>query len=249
MTKPFNLADAKLGHPVQTVSGRAAILLKFDGRQPGYPIIGVHGDEDSLADWSETGFFGNLVRDDLNLVMAPLGQVDDRDVYPGDMLCFNGEVATSPVPYGVPFRADEWKWPHSYPVTRMSAGDIQRCYLDVPAGISSYFAAANEAIKHGIDNCYLFDAREFDSFTQSDGSPSTPADIVQAMRSLMESNDALRSELNASKYLRDIAVVKVGIDQGWKEAYDGLYGPGSPRPPAIPRRDQQYIALLNKAGI
>lgn len=175
MTKPFNLADAKLGHPIAiTYQGgsnpRARIITADLANQ--WPVVVAYRRSnteplESLCRFDEHGANPqgeqNWTGVRATLVMAPLGTVDGREVYPGDMLSHCGGEAV-PVPYGVPFDPGMWSWPvaaYNYPVTQMSGRELAGSTI-VTGNIDVYVAVANAAIKHGIDEGYLYDAARID---------------------------------------------------------------------------------------
>lgn len=241
MTKPFNLADAKAGHPVCNAHLPVQIY-DFDFRSAGLPlpyILGAVVAPDSTREikyWDPDGKYGGFEGSE-SLLMAPLGQVDGRDVYPGDMLCFNGEVASSPVPYGVPFHANEWAWPQTYPTTQMS---IQLVAFESPEPHPENLkAVANAALVHGIDNGYLYDAKEIDplfnrlySYLGHNGS-LTFAEQVDRLTGMLE---AFRG------VLKDVAE-RVGMDQGL--IWDAL--PGCVEK-LVTERDELLKMNSNQAG-
>lgn len=162
MTKPFNLADAKAGHPVQTRDGQCATILKFDSTYGVYPLIGVTGPDDQFHRWTGMGYLGLglAMENKFDLVMAPIGTIEGKPVYPGDMITIAGGDPIA-VRHDLPFPIDA-KWPRQYPETRMCGDDLEVIYRGTGAGEhnADHVAVANAAIRHGIDNGYLLDPCE-----------------------------------------------------------------------------------------
>lgn len=198
MSKPFNLADAKLGHPVQTDTHHVK-LVAFD-----FQIKAVTGDAViGIADPKEGGFpsvgtwlpDGRACRGERSyaglLVMAPLGVVNGRDVYPGDMLHFNGAAETCPVPFGVPFEPSAWAWPkppRSYPLTEMTSAQANAAACSVPGVTCSTLAVAAASIRHGIDNGYLIDPTDIDHAL---GISQHGVDALASIKALVSERDEL----------------------------------------------------------
>lgn len=201
MTKPFDLADAKLGHPVQTTYGRPVAIIKFDKRGQ-YPIVGIitEDERESVDSWTITGSNSVDPRDACNethgLCMAPLGTVDGREVYPGDMLLNTAEDLV-PVPHGVPFDPGMWSWPapkRNYPVTQMGAERLAQEVATVPYPLG-YTAIADIVIKHGIDNGYLIDPALLDKLAGAiDDTASTPELFVDLVIKRIASLEAQVTE-------------------------------------------------------
>ncbi len=165
MSKPFNLADAKAGHPVATSFGQRATILKFDCNAGNLPLLGIVTDADVVARWTADGRHADATVGfvfEYNLVMAPIGTIDDKPVYPGDMITVDGISAKAQ--HDIPFPLDA-KWPRVYPRTQMGGKELEGVYMDTNAGGDGYddhIAVANAAIRHGIDNGYLLDPRDLE---------------------------------------------------------------------------------------
>ena len=155
-TKPFNLDHAKAGAPYATRDGQEATILKWDGRhKSGYPLVGVYGIEDQPDSWRIDGFFGNLVRDHLDLVMTPLGFIDGKPVFVGDELVVKG-AATPYTASSRDFKAlHNLAWPapaKAYPETRMTFKEMHTLVNEAAPGHEAEFRAiANAALRHAID--------------------------------------------------------------------------------------------------
>lgn len=143
--KPFNLAAAKAGHPVQTEAGYAATIIKFDMRPTNeHPLLVVvhQAETDLTRRFNESGW-GHGGR----LTMAPVGKLNGRDVYPGDII--NGKS----VPHDKSFNPDEW-WP--VVETQMSDSDLYNTWCATEASVTDTCRViANAALKHAVDNSYL----------------------------------------------------------------------------------------------
>jgi hypothetical protein len=90
--KPFNLAEAKAGKPVQLRDGRPATILTYSCRDDNYPIIALaHGaDGDELLTYTLEGTFTSTSKknDPLNLCMAPLEISGWLNIYPEEEYIF-----------------------------------------------------------------------------------------------------------------------------------------------------------------
>ena len=82
--KPFNLEAAKQHHPIQTRNGSPAKFLMHvpEANNEYRVVVLVDGETHSC---SEDGiYYSDGVESSVDLFMAPLGQIEGRDVYPGD---------------------------------------------------------------------------------------------------------------------------------------------------------------------
>lgn len=217
MTKPFNLADAKAGHPVSTRDGNIATILKFDSPNQGWPLVGVVGPLDGFCRWTSNGYVGTGIRMENahDLVMAPIGTIDGKPVYPGDMISAHGK--TFPVRRSDEIGKDS-KWPRVYPETQMTSAEIHATY-----GYHgrSCEAVANAAIRHGIDNGYLLDPRETQIM-------ATPEQIEKAIQPsfvmLYKLSQHLKINLSETFPMvleklkeRERAILRAGIAYAWDE--------------------------------
>lgn len=84
-TKPFNLEHASAGAPYASADGESATILKWDGRSE-YPLIGVHGEADEPASWTAQGEHLAGSASGADLVMTPLGHIDGKPVFVGDLI-------------------------------------------------------------------------------------------------------------------------------------------------------------------
>jgi len=200
--KPFNLEHAKAGAPVAIGKDDPIEILKWDYpiKTVGSMVMGLrHADTFPLVCiWDQDGnrFSGDGNQD---LMMAPLGQCEGKDVYYGDRLQHKELewyiVATQPSDFG------SCKWPHPprvYPVTHMS--DTQSVTLTGP--LASRTMIINAAIRHGIDHGYLVDPVELDRLSDIMGiTAPTPAEFIDA------ACDAYKRVVNAGndwmEYLRE----------------------------------------------
>lgn len=151
-TKPFDIISAKAGAPYCCASGDEATIIKWDGRQPGYPIIGITSNEDIPCVWSAVGI-GSYACD--QLVMLPLGMIDGKPVFVGDK--YLGHADTECV--AGPGMSSDWsgcKWPapaRAYPVTQMTGGQLRSRYNEEMGGPVSevMIRVANAALRHACD--------------------------------------------------------------------------------------------------
>lgn len=212
--KPFNLADAKAGHPVQTRDGQPAAILKFGARNCSkYNHFGVAtllNLEEVPAQWNDDGkaWSGG----DEDLVMAPIGTIDNKPVYPGDMISVRGGEPF-PAPYGPGAPMVEWdraSWPVVRPVTQMTLGELHAAETSVPGVRSSVYAVANAAIAHGIEHGYLIDVAVINPLEQLVGG-ANPAETVSIAMAYLDgavSQERLR------------AIFVAGITRGYKDGAD-----------------------------
>jgi hypothetical protein len=85
-TRPFDLAAAKAGAPYCCRDGQEATVLKWDCRDPLWPVVGVYGSEDGCTEWGSNGTYNDGMNDELDLIMIPLGYCEGKPVFVGDEL-------------------------------------------------------------------------------------------------------------------------------------------------------------------
>lgn len=162
--KPFNLEAAKAGAPVKLSDGTESVrIICTDRKGPQGPILALIGSTDHEYAWAFSAdgkrFEGGSVR----LVMAPIGTLAGRDVYPSDEV----QTASGPMVVGNDWHQGDLNncnWPRKYPETRMDNYELAQAWTGVnqpqpPLYDKQHQTAlnvANAAIKHGIDNGYLF---------------------------------------------------------------------------------------------
>lgn len=220
MSKPFNLSDAKLGHPVSTEAGSIGKLLASDIANG--PLLYQFGAYVYYCNGNGLACNVRGVPMVLPLVMAPLGTVNGREVYPGDMLCHCGGNAI-PVPYGIPFEPSEWGWPKpAYPVTRM---DVAYLSAHWPAAESDSFQAiANAAIAHGIENGYLFAASDEYKLQALNGNHHNLCRLLEeiAIGAGMPGPTYLWKDIPAAVRMREVAIARVGFKDGYQRGANGI---------------------------
>lgn len=163
-TRPFSLDDAKAGAPISLTCGWPVSIVKYDMRDGKSPILGLYGDQDQIGRWTASGVFLGGGHSSLGLVMMPIGCLDEKPVFVGDILETNlGEK----IPITADWKEkciDHWfRWPAPpkvYPVTGMTASEAEASWhegvLDSPpfsdhlGYVRMVFATA--AIRHYIDN-------------------------------------------------------------------------------------------------
>lgn len=154
-TRPFDAASARAGAPYCCRNGESATILKWDGRQcHGYCLIGVIGAEDVPNSWRANGFFGNSVRQENDLVMTPLGEIDGKPVFVGDEIQSKGNNSKSIAqPMSRHFELFRWPAPPvEYPKTTIEGVAFRRIYDDSAYGMNqSLVTVANAALRHAID--------------------------------------------------------------------------------------------------
>lgn len=167
-TKPFNLEQAKAGAPVALSTGRRptpvrilatditgshSVAFTYEGPHCG--LVGT-ATSDGLCVWTSDNRIGR------HLYMIPHGQLDGRDVWPGDVLFKNG----NPINVGCEFTMGDsgYSWPKQYPTVQWNSHEVYQALAvaRTPGGTDAGMAVnvANAAIKHGILNGYLYAASE-----------------------------------------------------------------------------------------
>lgn len=159
-SRPFNLADAKAGHPIQTVAGDRAEVFKYDHAEfANFPLVGVIN-HTRLCYWTEAGAGALGVGDSYqdNLVMAPIGTIDGKPVFIGDELVYISSGRTTFVePDDKNF--SHCRWPAltpAYPVTLMTDDDLVSNYngggpVSHKREYQEWRRIANAALRHAID--------------------------------------------------------------------------------------------------
>lgn len=159
-TRPFNMEHAKAGAPYACRDGREATVLKWEGRNKRYPLIGVFGANDSPTIWTGKGMFDAANIDtNLDLVMTPLGHIDGRPVFMGDSVISEEGKLVEVVNPGFP-RWDKCRWPKQYPETTMTRSELLETARQAAAQSSPFAehtavvhrAIANAALRHAIDS-------------------------------------------------------------------------------------------------
>lgn len=111
--RPFNAHDAHNGAPYSTRSGKPADILLWTARDPLYPIVGVVGDDDVPMRWRADGGFGASAGKQYaeDLVMTPLGMVDDKPFFCGDVLLSAIGSKFKAEPRDQDGAVHLWRWP------------------------------------------------------------------------------------------------------------------------------------------
>jgi hypothetical protein len=156
-TKPFNLEHAKAGAPYMCRNGQEATIIKWDGRDSGYPLIGVRGIQDMPGAWNVRGAWLQSESEDVyDLVMTPLGHINGKPVFVGDKLVVRGctnEYIASPRDINALHNLAWPAPPRVYPETKMRAFDLHAAYIKARGGADEgHTAVANAALCHAIDN-------------------------------------------------------------------------------------------------
>lgn len=165
-SKPFNILDAKAGAPYCCRDGRTAQVLKWDRNVSDYPMMGVVGKSDDPRTWTATGsatYGAHGEEYDCDLVMLPLGFIDNKPVFVGDEYLGIADTPAKAEPKhaGMPFSGCKWPVPApQYPKTLISHvvlfGEYEtslrnRGYAEVSADSYGLAAIANFALRHAID--------------------------------------------------------------------------------------------------
>lgn len=156
--RPFNLEHAKAGAPVRLSDGTESVrIICTDYKGSAGPILACIGNDrfENVFIFSADGRMHGGGQH--QLVMRALGTCQGREVHWGDKLV----DAAGTVMVGNDWTQedfDQCTWPATYPVTRLCGNELY-AIGKVPSddGIN-LVEVANAAIKHGIDNGYLFAA-------------------------------------------------------------------------------------------
>lgn len=218
----FNLDHAKAGAPVELSDGTEATIIKFDGRQPGYPLIVLVGEGDVPYSAKVNGEVWGI---NSVLTMRPLGHCEGKPVFMGDKLVnAAGEYTVTLGLTQVHFGMSEW--PNQYPVTQLTSeqiGDLEENPVTIKGdNYGSTRNMINAAIKHGIDNGYLMDPTKrqvVDPMFETIGKIVFPADrdfnyaqLLQEIKALVEYK-AKNSDADVAAK-RDMAVAKYFYTHG-----------------------------------
>lgn len=125
-SRPFNLEHAKAGAPYCCRDGEDATILKWDCRDPNFPLVGIFGDSDDATEWSAAGQYNCQLNPEYDLVMLPLGFIDGKPVFVGDEIISERD-GKAHVAYAEQRNFNGARWPSStpaYPVTRMQLKDF-----------------------------------------------------------------------------------------------------------------------------
>lgn len=152
-TRPFNVEHAKAGAPYAMRNGVEVTILKWNGKRNGAELVGIYGDYDSPSYWPIDGHGSFGVYD---LVMTPLGYVEGKPVFTGDILISGGdEIEISPQERVFDFM----RWPDpkpNYPETNFTDFELSEIYNPDNLQFVGLFNAvrriANAAIKRAIDD-------------------------------------------------------------------------------------------------
>jgi hypothetical protein len=162
-TKPFNLEHAKAGAPYACRIGREATILKWDGRDSDYPLIGVRDSDDTPGAWKANGAWLQSESEcDTDLVMTPLGYIDGKPVFVGDEFLNESGALLVAKPHHRTFSKGRWPAPaKQYPVTEMTMDELRSIWAGEPRVDDGLTAIANAALRHAIDNGQVLDSAEF----------------------------------------------------------------------------------------
>lgn len=157
-SRPFNLEHAKAGAPYCCRDGEDATILKWDCRDPNFPLVGIFGDSDDATEWSAAGQYNCQLNPEYDLVMLPLGFIDGKPIFVGDELVYISSGRTTFVEPGDK-NFSHCRWPAltpAYPVTLMTDGDlVSNYYGGGPVSHDQEYQAwhriANAALRHAID--------------------------------------------------------------------------------------------------
>lgn len=154
--KPFDLTAAKAGAPVRLSDGTESVrIICWDRKGNNPPIVALIGHNETAWCFNADGRISNGHADGTRLVMASIGTLDGREVYPGDTVMDAG----GPLTVGNDWTQsdlDQCTSPRVYPKTRMSDDELLRAWNDSHFnGTGAMMDLANAAIAHGIERGYL----------------------------------------------------------------------------------------------
>lgn len=155
-SKPFDQAAARAGAPFCCRDGRPADILKWDGRRPGEPLIGFQSDSDIPASWAADGAYETGCEGDIDLIMLPLGLIDGKPVFVGDVFLWRGGELTTAMP---DMAGGDWsnsRWPLPAKVYPTYTGDLDALRHAYNKSMGSTVngameQVANSALRHAID--------------------------------------------------------------------------------------------------
>ncbi|MCY0910908.1 hypothetical protein [Massilia antarctica] len=158
-TRPFSLEHARAGAPYRCRDTQEATVYKWDGRDTKYPLVGCIGANDQPVSWRANGQRAGGVECTLDLVMTPLGFIDGKPVFVGDVLIDPSGTPFVPGPSNSGHLAG-CIWPASapvYPETSVSYQELSLVALNANstplyASASQLHAIANAAIRRVIDD-------------------------------------------------------------------------------------------------
>lgn len=232
-TRPFNLEDAKAGAPIGCANGAGAEVLRYLDNK----LIGIqtsHTGTQFASEWKvdgaycEPGHFNSL-----DLVMLPLGVIDGKPVFVGDLILGDSrgsqpEIVSAFV--GMTFPAgNAWTWPEPakvYPETQIgylafiAAASSGGCThiadaLETAKGTEKsyrlYRVIANAAIRNAVDTGQLVTKEEHEAALYWLGAALRPyADAVRAARDMAVAQ-AVRHSCVA-EYDRDMRAMDCDLD-------------------------------------
>lgn len=238
MSKPFNLADAKAGHPVVTRDGQPATVFKFDARNASvYKHFGMVelGTEEVPEQWNDLGASWGTRNN--NLVMAPISTIDGLPVYPGDMITVDGmDIA---VRHNEPIDWANAKWPRAYPKTQMVNDELGIAYTaKIDTTVQGWKRVANAAIRHGIDNGYLLDPRDLEQRVSIKASSEELKRIISAPPRGNNYGCVIAPVRDVE---RERAIMRAGTETGFAWAHHDM-----PHVPPYPRSDAEIDDLIAK---
>jgi hypothetical protein len=161
-SKPFDLAAARAGAPYCCRNGDTAKVYEWARDKGSYPLWGVVNQLFQVGTWTATGAYTPGRESPLDLVMIPLGMVEGKPVFTGDVLDFEGKPHTI-LATGRTFPRCTWPAPAKvYPETRMTGAELfdivqstapafRMTVMGVPSIEPHMVAAANAALRHAID--------------------------------------------------------------------------------------------------
>lgn len=156
-SKPFDLAAAKAGAPFCGANGEAVRVLIWDRKHPTHPILAIEedGEQEAVAFRADgTTTHRESLGVVSQLVMLPLGMIDGKPVFTGDVLDFEGRRCVA-LATGRSFPCCAWPAPAKvYPEF---TGDLDKLRQQYNASIGEEMGrcllrVANAALRHAIDS-------------------------------------------------------------------------------------------------
>jgi hypothetical protein len=172
-TKPFDITSAKAGAPYGCRNGNPATILKWDAQNTDFPLIGTiiftDGSEHPES-WTVNGMRGvGMGEAAPDLVMLPLGYIDGKPVFVGDVFRGASGAQYEATPAERYFTGCRWPEPEKqYPVTQMTARDLV-VTTEAANDSQPLRAVANAALRHAIDNGQVATKEAYDQCSRDLG--------------------------------------------------------------------------------
>lgn len=226
-TRPFNLEHARAGAPFSCANGEEVEILKWD-RKHTQCIVGLARQDVAIRTWRADGTYNDPNSTAYPLVMLPLGFVEGKPVFVGDVLIdpngtFGDDEAFTAGPTMRQGHLGHCTWPKPapvYPETLMMPDELAIAYNseqkdNKPAGFArSLRAVANAAIARAIEDGQVVTAEEanqrvVDSLIKAGGRNLVPEEMLDMVaKAVAEQACGLTFVLDEARRRNIIANVK-----------------------------------------